>query len=400
MIFAVVALILLSTDSHSSANKTVYGDQEPVLVGVRVVPPFVIEEPEGVYSGLTIALWEHIASEMGLDFEYRELDIAGLLAGVARTAADPGHPDDETEPKDEDESTDVADTTDPAHPTDPADANDTEAPSLFAAASALTITAEREQVVDFTHPFFVTGLGIAVPHKPAGFWQALLAFLSPEFLWVVALLALLLLFWGVLVWYFERVRNPDDFGGTPAEGIGSGFWWAAVTMTTVGYGDKAPKTFAGRLIGFVWMYAGIILISFFTASIASSLTVSQLDSRVSGPQDLPFVRVGVLEQSATIDYLEENRIRYRIYPSIGAGLQAVSDDQIDAFVHDAPIIRYYSVRDFRNEVRVLPGTFNDQYYGIALQLDSPWRNEMNRILLDFIASDEWKELNRLYLGNL
>ena len=406
MIFVVVAFILLSTDSYSSANNTVHGHEEPVLVGVRVVPPFVIEEPEGVYSGLTIALWEHIASETGLVFEYRKLDIAGLLSGVARTAADPGPPDDEADPADpadpphtEDEA-DPTDPPDPRHHDDPADVNDTEAPSLFAAASALTITAEREQIVDFTHPFFVTGLGIAVPHKPAGFWQALLAFISPEFLWVVALLALLLLFWGVLVWYFERVRNPDDFGGTPAEGIGSGFWWAAVTMTTVGYGDKAPKTFAGRLIGFVWMFAGIILISFFTASIASSLTVSQLDSRVSGPQDLPFVRVGVLEQSATIDYLEENRIRYRTFPSIGAGLQSVSDDQIDAFVHDAPIIRYYSVRDFRNEVRVLPGTFNDQYYGIALQLDSPWRNEMNRILLDFIASDEWKELNRLYLGNL
>jgi len=362
-------------DVHSGGNETVtsydnvqaVGDQEPVLVGVRVVPPFVIAEPEGFYSGLTIALWEHIASELDLEFEYRELDIAGLLAGVSHPAAD---------------------------------SLDADGPSLFAAASALTITAEREQLVDFTHPFFVTGLGIAVPHKPAGFWQALLAFISAEFLWVVALLALLLLFWGVLVWYFERVRNPDDFGGTPAEGIGSGFWWAAVTMTTVGYGDKAPKTFAGRMIGFVWMFAGIILISFFTASIASSLTVSQLDSRVSGPQDLPFVRVGVLEHSATMDYLEENRIRYRTYPSIDAGLQAVSDDQIDAFVHDAPIIRYYSVRDFRNVVRVLPRTFNDQYYGIALQLDSPWRNEMNRILLDFIASDEWEELNRRYLGRL
>jgi len=394
-IFAIVALIVSPTTSPTFANKTVsgdevmpgahealpggyetaagyadvqaVGDQEPVLVGVRVVPPFVIEEPEGVYSGLTIALWEHIASELELEFEYRELDIAGLLAGVSRSPADPA---------------------------------DAAAPPLFAAASALTITAEREELVDFTHPFFVTGLGIAVPHKPAGFWQAMLAIFSPEFMWVIGLLVLLLLFWGMLVWYFERARNPEDFGGTTSEGIGSGFWWAAVTMTTVGYGDKAPKTFAGRLIGFVWMFAGIILISFFTASIASSLTVSQLDSRVSGPQDLPFVRVGVLEQSATMDYLEENRIRHRTYPSINAGLQAVSDDQIDAFVHDAPIIRYYSVRDFRNEVRVLPGTFNDQYYGIALQRDSPWRNEMNRILLDFIASDEWEELNRRYLGSL
>ena len=332
--------------------------RNPVLVGVRIAPPFVIEGSDGTYSGLTISLWEHIAEELDLEFAYEERDIAGLIDGVVQEK------------------------------------------TLFAAASALTITAEREEILDFTHPFFVTGLGIAVPYKPTGIWQAMLAIFSPEFLWVVALLILLLLFWGLLVWYFERVGNPDDFGGSPAEGIGSGFWWAAVTMTTVGYGDKAPKTVIGRAIGFVWMFAGIILISFFTASIASSLTVTQLDSRVSGPQDLPFVRVGVLEQSATIDYLEENRIRYRTYADIEAGLQAVADDQIDAFVHDAPIIRYYSVQEFQNEVRVLPGTFNDQYYGIALPLGSPFRNDINRVMLDFIAGDEWDQLNRRYLGNL
>lgn len=373
----IVLLIAGAGHPGTSLGSAPETGQRSELVGVRAVPPFVIPEEDGTYSGLTIALWEHIAAHLGLDFEYIEMDISGLLEGVSKMTAQ-------------------------QVPADriPLDRELPDIPPLFAAASALTITAEREELVDFTHPFFVTGLGIAVPHKPAGLWQSMLAIFSPEFLWVIALLVLLLLFWGVLVWYFERLRNQDDFGGTPAEGIGSGFWWAAVTMTTVGYGDKAPKTLAGRIVGFVWMFAGIILISFFTASIASSLTVSQLDSRVSGPQDLPFVRVGVLEQSATIDYLEENRIRYRTFVSIDAGLKAVADDQLDAFVHDAPIIRYYSVRDFRNEVRVLPGTFNDQYYGIALPLDSPLRNEINRILLDFIASDEWEQLNLRYLGNL
>jgi len=35
-----------------------------------------------------------------------------------------------------------------------------------------------------------------------------------------------------VLWIFERKRNPEQFGGTPAQGIGSSFWWAAVTMTT------------------------------------------------------------------------------------------------------------------------------------------------------------------------
>jgi len=57
-------------------------------------------------------------------------------------------------------------------------------------------------------------------------------------------------------------------------------------MTTVGYGDKAPVTLAGRVVGLLWMPASIILISGFTAAIASALTVGQLDHSISGLDDL------------------------------------------------------------------------------------------------------------------
>lgn len=326
------------------------------LIGIRVAPPFVIDGGDGTYSGLTIALWEHIAEQTGIEYSYEERSIQGLIDGV-------------------------------------------ENGELYASAAALTITSEREEVVDFTHPFYVTGLGIAVSYQPAGFWQSFLAMFSLDFLWVVLLLFLLLLFWGALVWFFERQENTDEFGGSITEGVGSGFWWAAVTMTTVGYGDKSPRSIGGRVVGFIWMFTAIIVISFFTASIASSLTVTQLDSRVSGPADLPFVRVGALQQSATIAYLEDERIRVNSYPTISEGLRAVEENEIDAFVHDAPILQYYTQLEFQNMVRVLPNTFNDQYYGIALPLNIDYRNEMNRIILDYIVSDEWQEMKNRYLGD-
>lgn len=338
---------------HAMGSEQQTGEE---LIGIRVAPPFVIDEEDGTYSGLTIALWEHIAEQTGIEYSYEERSILGLIDGV-------------------------------------------ESGELYASAAALTITSEREEVVDFTHPFYVTGLGIAVSYQPAGFWQSLLAMFSLDFLWVVFLLFLLLLFWGTLVWFFERQENTDEFGGSVSEGVGSGFWWAAVTMTTVGYGDKSPRTFGGRVVGFIWMFTAIIVISFFTASIASSLTVTQLDSRISGPADLPFVRVGALQQSATMTFLEAERIRANSYPTISEGLRAVEENEIDAFVHDAPILQYYTQLEFRNKVRVLPNTFNDQYYGIALPLNSDYRNEMNRIILDYIVSDEWQEMKNRYLGD-
>jgi ABC-type amino acid transport substrate-binding protein len=358
VVLAFIALFIISPgDALYAESMQQQGDTEEVVVGIRVVPPFVMKSPSDSptpeYEGITIQLWEHLAEEMDVRFRYEERDIKGLIEGVRNG-------------------------------------------ELYAAASALTVTSEREELVDFTHPFYVTGLGIAVPYTPTNIWQAFMALFSPDFLYVVGLLALLLLFWGALVWLAERRSNDEEFGGSPAEGIGSGFWWAAVTMTTVGYGDKSPRTPAGRVIGFLWMFTAVIIISFFTASIASSLTVSQLDSRVNGEEDLPFVRVGILENSATRFYMEENGLRYNSYASIDEGLNAVEQDEIDTFVHDAPIIRYETSKNYQNRLRVLPNTFNDQYYGIAIPAEFSRRNEMNRLLLDFINSDAWENASIQY----
>lgn len=347
---------LNATSSNASAElQESDAEEDVILIGTRVVPPFVIEDEDGNYSGITVHLWEHIARELELEYEFVETDIEGMLDGVADG-------------------------------------------TFFASASAVTVTAEREEIMDFTHPFFVTGLGIAVPYKPSGILGSLRALLSPDFWWVLFLLLGLLLFWGVLVWIFERHENSDEFGGSATEGIGSGFWWAAVTMTTVGYGDKSPRTLGGRIIGFIWMFTAIIVISFFTASIASSLTVTQLESSVNGPQDLPNVRVGVLVDSATESYMAYENINARPFASLQEGLQAVEEGHIDAFVHDAPIIGYIIRQEFHQRVRLLPNTFNDQYYGIALPLNNEYRNRINQITLEVIVSDEWGEMVERYIG--
>jgi len=68
----------------------------------------------------------------------------------------------------------------------------------------------------------------------------------------------------VVVFFFEREQNPDHF-----DTIFQSVWWALVTMTTVGYGDKIPITVGGRLVGAVIMFSGVALVSIFTATISS-----------------------------------------------------------------------------------------------------------------------------------
>ncbi len=85
-----------------------------------------------------------------------------------------------------------------------------------AAVAAYTMTAEREQVLDFTHPFYPSGLSIAVRAEDRGILRTLLSGLfSRTFLTVIATRAVVLLAAGTLVWLFERRRNAEQFGGGP-----------------------------------------------------------------------------------------------------------------------------------------------------------------------------------------
>jgi ABC-type amino acid transport substrate-binding protein len=335
--------------AEASSDKT-------LVIGTKEAPPFSMKTADGKWAGISIDLWRQIAQALDLSYEYRETNIQGLIEGVKEG-------------------------------------------SLDAAVAAMTITPEREQVLDFTHPFHSTGLAIAVKSKTGNPWISVLkGFISFAFFKVLATLALVLLGVGILAWWFERKKNPQHFGEGPAKGIWSGFWWSAVTMTTVGYGDKAPVTFGGRVVALIWMFTAIIVISSFTASITSSLTVTQLDSAVKGPADLPYVRVGTIPKTTSADYLQQSRTSFKPYKSPVEGLKALKEGEIDAFVYDAPILRYLVNQEYKGSLEVLPKIFMRQDYGFALPAGSRLREAVNRILLEKIQEETWRETLSTYLG--
>lgn len=197
----------------------------------------------------------------------------------------------------------------------------------------------------------------------------------------------------------ERKKNAEQFGGSAAKGLGAAFWWSAVTMTTVGYGDKAPVTPVGRMVGVIWMFAGVITISGLTASIASTLTVSQLESPIRGPQDLPSLgKIGCVRGSTGEAYLREQRLPYEAFPQAERALEALSGQKVRAVIYDAPILKYLALNSFEGQISVLPVTFERQDYAIALPLGSPLRKEINRSILERLSSEDWDDALYKYLG--
>lgn len=339
-------LLCLSVSAHA----------EPVRVGITEVPPFVMQAENGEWEGISVDLWRQIAEDLELEYQLVPMSFPELLEG-ARTG------------------------------------------TLDVAVGALTMTAEREAEFDFAHPFYQTGLAIGVPREQSpGILRGLLALLSWEFLSLIAGLGALLLVVGALLWVFERRRN-EQFGGTPAQGIGSSFWWAAVTMTTVGYGDKAPVTLVGRLIALVWMFAGLIMVASFTAAITSALTVSNLQRQINGPQDLPGQTVATVRDTASAEYLAEMRIERAFFPDLTAAMQAVADGKADAVVYDRPLMQFRNQQLGDVRLDLLAPTFAEQLYAFALPSGSDLRGPIAQQVLSVTESQAWQSVLDRYLGS-
>ena len=161
-------------------------------------------------------------------------------------------------------------------------------------------------MVDFSHPYYIGGLATAWRAEPGVAWLDTFRGVAwRESRRLILPVALILLAAGAAVWAFEHRANPAQFGGPPLRSLGNAFWWSAVTMTTVGYGDKAPRTVGGRLVAVLWMFASIGIIASFTGEMAASVTVRRLETNLLRNRALSDLRVGVLAESSAAEYVTE-----------------------------------------------------------------------------------------------
>jgi polar amino acid transport system substrate-binding protein len=238
-----------------------------LIVGVIVAPPLYMKTADNRWEGFAVELWQSVAQQIGVPFQFREFStMEHLINALERQEID--------------------------------------------VIPALAVKERFESTMDFGQSYLKTGLSIAVPAEGAEYrWIRIFeGIFSKPILKAIGLLMLMSLVAGIIVWAFERRRNSEMFGEGAAEGIGHGIWWAMVTMTTVGYGDKAPRTIGGRIVALIWMIFSIVFIASFTANITTSLTISELKGKVRGFNDLYNARVGSISHSEGFDFLAKQGI--------------------------------------------------------------------------------------------
>ncbi|MEM8713861.1 MAG: transporter substrate-binding domain-containing protein, partial [Planctomycetota bacterium] len=169
---ALVALLAAAPDASAFQGTSA---AEPLVVGTKEAAPFSFRDSSGEWRGISVDLWRAIAEDLKLEFEFKEVPLEELIEGLTTGRLD-------------------------------------------ASVAALTVTPAREEVVDFTHAFHPSGLGIAVrsDEKKSGLLGVLSNLFTIQFLEAVGTLVVVLFLGGAVVWLLERRRNAEQFGGPPA----------------------------------------------------------------------------------------------------------------------------------------------------------------------------------------
>jgi ABC-type amino acid transport substrate-binding protein len=345
-------LLFLPVDVCSQDDSTA---PRKLVVGMIVAPPLYMKTDDNLWEGLSIDIWKGVAQQMGVLSEFLEYNSFELLLAAIENG-----------------EIDVI-------------------PSLPA-------ELRYEATMDLSQAYYKSGLAIAVPAEGTGYkWLSVIAkIFSTDILLALGLLMLVSLTAGIIVFSFERRRNREMFGNGAVRGVGHGVWWSIVTMTTVGYGDIAPKTVGGRIVAIIWMLFSIVFIASFTAKITASVTIDELQGKVRGFNDLYHARVGSISQSEASFFLTKHGIAVMPFESVQEGLKDLTEKKIDAFVLNELMLKYLVRNEFPGRLQVIPGIFDEYFVAIALKEKSPLRKPINKALLKLMKTEKWSELINRY----
>lgn len=332
--------------------------QDTLAVLVSGNPPFVMEDSSDL-QGISIEVWEKLADLHGLNYKYFwNPNVDDALRQV------------------EEEEVDVV-------------------------VGPISITSERAEKVRFTQPYFIASYSIASSRSGHSIWSRIKPFFSEGFFIAISFLILILTVVGALIWLAERKVNPEQFPSDPVNGIGNGVWLAIVTMTTVGYGDRAPVTKAGRIIVGTWMIIALISATSLVAGIASSLTVAGLNtSTIQGPADFAGKKIAVVGNSPAKEFVDEHSGIVVEVKDLETSLFDLKEGRVKALIYDRPQLKYYleKHREQAGDLTIGLGEYLPQGYGFVTSLRSSWSKTLNVYLLEMQENGMIREIIDNWLG--
>ena len=267
---------------------------------------------------------------------------------------------------------------------------------------AISVTSKREEVIDFSQPFYESGLQVLVAGGGGSFAdnivQMITNLFSLELIGMFLLLLATMFIISHLVWRYEHKVNGDQWPEDYKTGIWESFWWTLSTLLVGGADNKGPVGVGGRIVAIVWMLLSIVLVSLLTASFTTTLTINTLKGDINGPGDLPGRKVATVKGSTTESWLTTQGATAVPFDDVTACITALRDGKVQAVVYDAPVLQYESAKLNDEKLQMVGPVFQRQNYAFALQQDSPLREKLNQALLTMHERGIGIELRKKYFG--
>uniref|UniRef100_A0A087XEB2 Glutamate receptor n=3 Tax=Poecilia TaxID=8080 RepID=A0A087XEB2_POEFO len=284
------------------------------------------------------------------------------------------------------------------------------------AVSAITITPERENVVDFSKRYLDYSVGILL-RKPEEKINIFSLF-APFDLAVWACIAAAIPVVGVLIFLLNRLQalrssscssSQNAPPGHLSNGVGSGTLHSAIWIVYGAFvqqgGDGMVGSVALRIVMGSWWLFTLIVCSSYTANLAAYLTVSRMDHAIRSFQDLARqidVEYGTVRDSAVYDYfrnkgtnpLEQDSTYAELWRTISKndgmdysvsspseGIRKAKKSPY-AFLWDMAVLEYAALTDDDCTITVSGNSMSSKGYGIAMQHGSPYRDLFSQKILE------------------
>jgi len=330
----------------------------PLRIAVYDVAPYGYANPDGSISGISVDLWRRVAERLERQFKLIPVsEMESLLSDLEQ-----GHFD--------------------------------------AAIGAITITPEREKRVDFSYPAHRSGVAVAL-RKQTGPLSVLKAYaaaateLGPLIISSLAMLVLI----GIVMWLIERRHPSAQNSESSVVTLRDGLYWAIVTMTTVGYGDKTPKSSTGRVIAVSWMFASLVWVSLLSTSLVSRLTVERVESRdLAAGIDLTRKKLAAVAQSSGAEYLDQHHLQYMKFNNLPDALDSLAGGTSDAVVNSVGALQYLISKRYAGTEEMPQGLLAPAYMAIALPEHSPLKRPIDEALVKITSDPEWISIEDRFFG--
>ncbi|XP_053255127.1 glutamate receptor ionotropic, kainate 3 isoform X4 [Podarcis raffonei] len=270
------------------------------------------------------------------------------------------------------------------------------------AVAPLTITHVREKAIDFSKPFMTLGISILY-RKANGTNPSVFSFLNPlsPDIWMYILLAYLgvscVLFviarFSPYEWYDAHPCNPGSDIVENNFTLLNSFWFGMGALMQQG-SELMPKALSTRIIGGIWWFFTLIIISSYTANLAAFLTVERMESPIDSADDLAKqtkIEYGAVKDGATMTFFKKSRIStfekmWAFMSSKPSALVKNNEEGIQraltsdyALLMESTTIEYITQRNCN--LTQIGGLIDSKGYGIGTPMGSPYRDKITIAIL-------------------